>query len=474
VQVFTHPLWLMILAGLHALSTDDYRNVILLSAVCTALTLYVLWRIARRPALWLGAVGLLVASRAFVEFCSSGLENPLSFALTALFFWQLGRWESQARDPQAPHAAFRQLLWLTLGLGLALTNRLDLACLLGPAWLWAVARTYRRHRGATAAIALGGLSPWFGWCAFALVYYGFVLPNTAYAKLPPNLTLWDRIPQGGWYLIDTIEQNPIAIVGLALAIAVALRSRRLRVRATGWGILGYLAYVIWVGGDFMSGRFLTEPFLAAVILLLQSGWVRTVSTFPVRRAVVAGSVGVLGVLGYGSAWPVPHVNTHGIADERAFYFPYTDLWRYWTQPPGEFLSAHPWVKDAREIAARNEGVSMHYNIGFLGYELGTRGIVIDRNGLADPLLARLPCKIPWRIGHYGRVVPAGYPETLQAGTDRFLDPAIGRMWVDLHGIASDPLWSGARWRAIARAHWRGFQPPRTASDYAGEPEPGTK
>jgi arabinofuranosyltransferase len=39
---------------------------------------------------------------------------------------------------------------------------------------------------------------------------------------------------------------------------------------------------------------------------------------------------------------------------------------------------------------------------------------VDRLGLSDPLLARLPAIPLWRIGHFPREVPVGYLESLES------------------------------------------------------------
>jgi len=54
-------------------------------------------------------------------------------------------------------------------------------------------------------------------------------------------------------------------------------------------------------------------------------------------------------------------------------------------------------------------------IGFFGYRAGPDIYVIDYHSLADPLRARLPVNGIMRVGHYERVMPLGYRETIANG-----------------------------------------------------------
>jgi arabinofuranosyltransferase len=78
-----------------------------------------------------------------------------------------------------------------------------------------------------------------------------------------------------------------------------------------------------------------------------------------------------------------------------------------------------------------------------------RGLhVVDVLGLGDPLLARLPTQPPWRVGHYYRIVPDGYMETLEEGVNRIRDPNLAEYYDALRLVAQGSLWSTARLRAI--------------------------
>jgi arabinofuranosyltransferase len=119
----------------------------------------------------------------------------------------------------------------------------------------------------SVALAVGAL-PAIAWTGFSLWYYGFPFPNTAYAKLGTGLSMAERIPQGVAYLADSFSRDRLTMPAIVAGIVFGLRSAGFD-RALATGMIGYLIYVVWIGGDFMSGRFLTVPLLAAVVVIVR-------------------------------------------------------------------------------------------------------------------------------------------------------------------------------------------------------------
>ena len=95
-----------------------------------------------------------------------------------------------------------------------------------------------------------------GWTAFALIYYGFPFPNTAYAKLAMGIARGDVWTQGVLYLVDSLDRDPITLTAIAFAVLLGMSQRSAAGRASASGLLLYLLYVVSIGGDFMTGRFL--------------------------------------------------------------------------------------------------------------------------------------------------------------------------------------------------------------------------
>jgi arabinofuranosyltransferase len=87
VQVFTHPLWFLALTPAYAVVREPYLTATALGWLASLAAIAVVaWRLGRRdPLVAAGAIGALALSRAYVDYSTSGLENPLTHLLLALF-----------------------------------------------------------------------------------------------------------------------------------------------------------------------------------------------------------------------------------------------------------------------------------------------------------------------------------------------------------------------------------------------------
>jgi arabinofuranosyltransferase len=445
VQAFTHPLWFLLLAAARGVSADSFLNAVALSWALGLAALLVSWRLFRDPRRWLLAWALLLSSRAFVDFSSSGLENPLVFALLTGLLVLLADRREGFRESGAPVTA--EVLPATAAISLLLLCRHDLALLAGPPFLAFLApRVRAAPRRAVAAVAIGAL-PFVAWTLFSIVYYGFPFPNTAYAKLAngiPDSELWR---QGIAYVVNLARWDPLTLVVVVAATVIALREPPPGVW-WGLGMLAYLGYIVRIGGDFMAGRFFTPVLLVAAFTLA--------ARFPLARF---GGVLAAGLLLYalalpGAPWKVgrsyraaydQNVPAEaGITDEKGYYFKESSL--------GGHLAG--WDRPGPPLA---DPVTLAGAVGATGLQAGVDRIVVDENALCDPLLARLPSERPWRIGHFRRAVPQGYLESLRAGGNRIVNPYVRGLYADVRRVTQGPLWDAGRWRAIVRLNLR---PPR--------------
>ncbi|HEY0840317.1 MAG TPA: hypothetical protein VGD74_09025, partial [Vulgatibacter sp.] len=206
---------------------------------------------------------MLIASKAFFDFTSSGLENPLTVLLAAIFY---GRW----LQPLVPAERLGRYRWLLFVAALAFFNRIDTLLLYLPALAWETIALAREARWRIARPLLTGTLPATGWLAFALVYFGAPFPNTAYAKALDNgVAASAYLRQGIAYLHNGFEWDPATPILMGLALALALLSRRSAPILAAAGMLLYLAYVAAVGasGTHMSGRFFSGPFVVAALLI---------------------------------------------------------------------------------------------------------------------------------------------------------------------------------------------------------------
>ena len=440
VQVFTHPLWLLVTSAACAVTGELQLTVFALQLLTSlAVAALLAFGIASTTRATAASLALLIVSKPFVDYSTSGLENPLSHLLLVGF---LLAW---FRSGEAPGARWA----LALTGGLALLNRLDLALVVLPPL---AARLLWKPDRSKLAAAAAAIVPLAAWLAFATVYYGFALPNTAYAKLGTGLTAADLTPQGLLYARNLLTRSPVTALVILAGLVEALRRPR-ATGAVGLGLLLYLGYTVRVGGDFMSGRFFTVPFVCALALLARG---------PLARPGRTGGAVLAAVLLVGLAWPRSPVWSgrgygsggaadwdldHGITDERAVYYPSTGLLNVrW----GSRLPDHHWVEEGNEARLSGQTVVYQKGIGLFALAAGPTVHVVDAHALADPLLARLPLSSDrWRIGHFVRNPPRGYLETLATGRNQIQDPDLAQFYDRLSLVVRGKIWSRERFRAIA-------------------------
>jgi arabinofuranosyltransferase len=305
-----------------------------------------------------------------------------------------------------------------------------------------------------------GLWPYAGWEIFSLFYYGFLIPNSAYAKLTPHVPLRALIAQGLLYLLNSLAWDPLTLFAMAALLFVAFHrfrtDRSLAVLAA--GVLFHLVYVTRVGGDYMSGRFLSAPFLVSLFVLSRV----TFENAP-EFCLVGGIALALGLaaprppilmrdeyVGLGSA-------PQWVDDERGYRHLDTALLRQNRYQRLENQGG--WVADGIKAKREQTRVIVYKNIGFFGFFAGPQVHVIDPYGIGDPLMARMSFTESmgtWSAGHFFRAVPDGYPDA-SIGMGEIKDRSVAEYWHKLELVTRGPLLSGARLAQIARFNL-GFDP----------------
>lgn len=436
VATFTHPLWLGLLTMAYLFAGNAYAGTLALSIVTSVAAFWLAITRAVSPAQAIAAATALLFSRAFVDFATSGLENPLSYLLLAVF---VGLFLSQ----RVSAARWLTGLW-TLASLLYLTRPDDVLFVLPMLALasWRV----RAVRTVLTAVLIG-LLPAVCWTVFAIVYYGFPFPNTAYAKIATGIDGGELRAQGLLYLVDSIERDPLTLTVVAFAVALSLLQRRSDARALAAGLVLYLLYIVSIGGDFMAGRFLAVPLFGAVLLLARlAGGTRTLWIPAAVAFVVVGTMARPAPLWSNSTFGNQPPGPNGIIDERAFYFSDKSLVR---ARRATFRS--PDWPTADRIPSRLNVMNTCGLMGTSGLEFGPFTYLLDECALADPLLARLPAIFnpEWRPGHYTRMVPAGYRESLESSGNAIGDKGLREYYDRLRLITrSSDLLSWDRLRTI--------------------------
>ncbi|MFH1701261.1 MAG: hypothetical protein ABIE07_11825 [Candidatus Zixiibacteriota bacterium] len=442
VQTYTHPLWMFLLSAIYLLTRESFLTVIFFSITVSlmAVLIYVLAFANKERAVIAGLL-IFLMSKFFVDYSTPGFENPLTHLLAVLF---------AAVFLKRRHDR-RTLFYLSLLMSLSLLNRMDTVLIFIPAVLYSF--WHVRSVRAIGIIALG-MTPFVLWEIFSLWYYGTPFPNTAYAKLNNGIPLWNLIIQGAYYLEGAFRGDRLMIITIIAAIGAAIWRRG----RTGWplaaGALAYIIYVVCIGGCFIGGRFLTAPFFMAVIILTQYG-----KLFSGRRIYyVAVLTIVLGLTikgppmlsgrDFGSD-PYEWGFGHGIEDSRLLVFQDNGLYNKlgWQKE-----STHHWVENGRRNHELKIPVVIEGTIGFIGYYSGQGTHIIDFMGLADPFLAHLPAiKLnSWRPGHFRRIIPEGYLETIEQNKNLIKDPWLAAYYDSLCLVIKAPLCSPGRLSAIIK------------------------
>lgn len=437
VQSYTHPLWMLLHIPFFAIGSNPVYGTIAVSALLSVAAVSVMAvRLPQDNFRGAALVVVCLSSKAFAEYSTSGLENPLSFFLLALFVAAL-----RSDGPPDPRVLF-------LIAGLAATNRADSLLLYAPVLIGCLVVNGFRS---TLKPALLGMSPFWVWSGFAYVYYGFVSPNTAYAKLATGIDQWALLEQGSAYFVNSVAWDPVTFLVCLAGIAAAAAVGNRLASCLAIGVVASLAYVLVIGGDFMSGRFLGLPFFASLCLIAMARTrMRNLLVLAVGAMVVALTFDrnpVAQVFGRGRAAD-SLITSEGIADERAHYLPMTGLWTVVAHSGQPQIS---WAAEGKALRDSPQRLAVRHAVGFLGYYAGPEVHIVDTMALSDAFLARLPVAdtTRWRIGHFSRSLPRGYLESLATGRVALEDPGLARFYAAIRSVTSDPILSGGRWKSMA-------------------------
>ena len=479
VQGFTNPLWMFLVSFFYFFSHEIFYTAILISVGISLLAVVLLIHqiAATRWSALLG-VALLLSSRAFIDFSTSGLENPLTHAILVLFLAIYLRGNIEQKT----------LFWMCLLAALGTLNRMDTILFFAPPLVYAAWKTRDLKE---CCLSMAGFTPLILWEMFSLFYYGFLFPNTAYAKLNTGIPVFELAVQGLHYLLDSIQRDPLTLITAFIGIAVPLVMKTRWQIPVALGILLYLLYVVRVGGDFMSGRFLAAPFFVGTVIIAYN--FRLDST---RRRYIALAV----VLLLGFALPYPPLlsgsdyglgrddlnGMRGVNDERGIYYQNAGFLKALEQAGEEEFPDHWYAargreanRNSRSITLKKSGryhlvegflvapvtgekitvVTTWMNVGYACFYGGPQMHTIDAIALVEPLLARLPAREDpeWGPGHFSRIMPEGYIESHIHGKNLIVDKNLAVFYDKLCHITQGDLWDPKRWLEIWRMNWGNYE-----------------
>ncbi len=385
VEGYTNLLWTLLLAALLRVGVDPIRAAELPGIAAYAGLAWLLawesWRRSRAPgrAFLPLAAALVLVCDDFQVWATGGLE-------TALFGLLVASGLLATRDaPESPARPKRAGVLLAL----AVLTRPDalLFVLVGVASWWLPfdrCPAPERRRAALAtllpvAAVLALLVPW------KLAYYGELLPTAFHSKSATR----PYLAQGLVYLGITLAKNWFLLAVGAGALVARARGPRVLPRA----VRGYqrflllaagsfVAYVVWVGGDFMAARRLL-PAAPLVFLVLEEGLARWRE--PTRALLAAAAILVAAALPAPVFERVARINHVG--EERLFY-------------PREAIDARRAQAGVVRAALEGTGARVAFEGGMCVFGYYSRlPYLVELTGLTQYSLAKRPLLERGPIGH---------------------------------------------------------------------------
>lgn len=440
VAGYTHPLWFLVLSVAGMLSDSWIYGTLW---ICIALSIAALSYVIVRTRNWwqfATVASCLLLSNTIADWSTSGLETPLAAVLfCALFAVGVAR--------TVGHSALLGML-----VGLLLLTRLDFAVLLAP-WLVSVLIWGKWSLRQWQAMAVTICAPLLAWFAFAYWYYGYALPATFAAKTNVEIPVSNLLRQGTGYILGSFGYDIAAGIFIVSIVILSVISQNRTLLTWSAGSIGYLGYVVWVGGDFMLGRFLYIPMLVLMLAL-------TETSLPVaariRSRARRGLFAVPLVIVIAAA-PQSVALSFSPSDKQLdSASAYMDERLWWTQlgrslnPLGQYPDG-PWaypssLKDldaaARSWPSQFPALSADRIIVGCGGLAATAFVlpssfVVDQCGLTDRFLGAQPFVLDppdsaWKAGHLHRPVPEGYLEAILHGDpSRVQDPELAEQLSDI-------------------------------------------
>ncbi len=453
VWTYTHPLWMFFILFFYSITKEIFLTSIFASITLSLISIVIFLKFSVSFDSKLIGLIFILFSKAFIDYSTSGLENPMTYLITAVFIFIYFKFNQSKK----------KLFYLSFMCMLGVLNRVDLVLLFFPAVFYEYIKLKQYKKG--LKIILLSFIPFFAWELFSLFYYGSLFPNTFYAKTNILLSGKTLFLNTIKYFSATLFWDSTTLIAIFLAVIVSIFMKIKKNYPLIMGIILYFIYIFKIGGDFMSGRFFTAPFLISIFIL---GFIK------IENKKLAGASSLLIIfLGFASPLtPILSDETYGtkkidytafpgISDERGYYYPNSSLLGYRTDIGWPDYPYANWGRKAKRLKIETAVLK---NIGFAGFFGGAKFHIIDPFSLGDPLLSRIPY-IPdikesldpvnyLMAGHYEKDIPEGYFDTVNESNkkgylvNKIKDPNIAEYYSKIYRITRGDIFDSERLRDI--------------------------
>jgi len=173
VETYSNPLW-MFLVTIPYFFTDEiyYTSIILSIAVSVIAVLIFSFKISKTILGAILGVTIFIFSKPFIDYSTSGLEDPLTHLILAIFL--------MVYIKSMKRFSVKTLFLLSIITAFGAINRLDTVVFFLPCLVFAFLKL-PKVKGVYVTVM--GLIPAIIWKGLAIFYYGFPFPNSAYAKV---------------------------------------------------------------------------------------------------------------------------------------------------------------------------------------------------------------------------------------------------------------------------------------------------
>ena len=450
----TAPLWALICAGAYFITGEMYLTTLILCIVFASIAGFIVFfRFCKTKNQLFFAFFAMIGSSVFMSFTSSGLENAFLYFLFTLFMKEY--FESENFD----QAKLFKLGFIFTTVAL---TRMDAVLMLIPAICYAfLAKRKTVSFGKAVLIGAICLTPFFLWELFSLFYYGFLVPNTAYAKLGSTIPKISYFRKGLHFTINSLINDPILILIPAFFVGSAIKFRITKFIFPAVGILLYWFYIIWIGGDFMRGRHFSVLFslsLCSLIELINFKNIKKIGLIIQKTSAILLCICLVYTLDFSGRLPVnpKFVNEITGTDESYYLGPtLNSAFIFGNYLPQFKLQCKDFEKAAKDIREHNWKGNIDEGWGktvFCNSDL----YMTDEFALGDPFLSKMPLAKnrgwqhgdKWRIGHLYRAVPTGYRETIQTGKNMIKNKDLAQYYDVIHEMTSGELFSMKRMTTV--------------------------
>ena len=408
VQAYTHPLWFFLMSGVIALTKEIFYSTVLVSVLFSFLAVLLMSKaheFEKKPFYFIIFILFITFSSAFMDYTSSGLENPLGYLLFSGLIWCFYK---------------NHYFYLPLLAALLFLTRYDYLFIFVPFLIFYLIQP-KQWKGKIVSFSISGFIV-LSWLVFSLYYYGSLFPSTYYAK---TVNIYETIytfRNAINYYKATMIRDFLTFLPFIFCF-IFIRSRFLdkKDKLVVFSVLPYLLYILWIGGDFMQGRFFAIPFFLTAPIFIKCVF-RSYKTFFVKpfRLIICVLLMKMSYsllfyrsfpiveffIGARNYWPA---NELGIltVNERAVFF---------EKPFNYFNEVRIQINESYERWEKpQQGFKSNFFCGYLGIAgliMGKGSHVVDYCGLSDFFLATLKPSYTPVPGHHKRQLPLGYMSTI--------------------------------------------------------------